>query len=827
MRKKQRLAISPVAVSGRTAAVGGHAVATVCCRNLRPDFGPERRTVLRSVGRPLLLSDAQLDAVGVLPAGSGEALILLRDPELFCLMPGEKTARSIGLLDGSFYCATQCGRRLVLSHSRGMSAVEYVGGEAVLRPMPVAESYHGIALRAVHHSMADATAAPRRLSREYQPGEVILDSADLRSLGNDISDCYRRLCASARGSGSFIQPLIARYRVYDSGMNELYCSAPVLLCHPDGVQCTDAVSLRSNDRRRVESYTLTAQSWRIVLDIPQPQPPDAAFVAVSVLPQLHPYDPDAVATAALVRSQQSDSDFGRLVLPGADVSAGSANIGGARARLMQMIARTDMLETTLATYSLATLNRSVTIECGAPLPLAQELSQTAGAQARTPLAFDVRLRSLAPPNRFSARRACAGPAAMLWGGLVARRYGGCPLTQFAATVTTRRWEAWIKVNFSGGGSVLWRGSGNGDAPQTIGPILSYPSADAVNMVVGLKVQGEAAREQSFSLVADPSLGYSVYIHPTLLPFRIETSEDGETRAPAALDLPVEYPDLLAIGPVESPQALSAVLAPGKGDVRALAAAGGSQSAWDFGRSRFYAFCSGGILALSTNDRLSRLAATPVDSRVCAGMSAVTVADGSVWAVASGDLIRLQANKAVTERSACGYTALAWCGNHRELLGVRDDGSVELTAFDHGGVRFEVDYGLAGGHLCSPHGKMIAYSAASGIYNLAEESADSGLRVEWTVNFSCLDSMATNLLAVAADISAENFSGTLELTRRSGSYTAPAPDCGFRISGPLRSPVGSRILARPARDWQLSLRGTATEFSINEIVFIYERTGNIS
>ncbi|MDE5930482.1 MAG: hypothetical protein K2H03_08390, partial [Muribaculaceae bacterium] len=100
-------------------------------------------------------------------------------------------------------------------------------------------------------------------------------------------------------------------------------------------------------------------------------------------------------------------------------------------------------------------------------------------------------------------------------------------------------------------------------------------------------------------------------------------------------------------------------------------------------------------------------------------------------------------------------------------------------------------------------------------------------VEWTVNFSCLDAMATNLLAVAADISAENFSGTLELTRRSGSYTAPAPDCGFRISGPLRSPVGSRILARPARDWQLSLRGIATELSINEIVFIYERTGNIS
>ena len=84
----------------------------------------------------------------------------------------------------------------------------------------------------------------------------------------------------------------------------------------------------------------------------------------------------------------------------------------------------------------------------------------------------------------------------------------------------------------------------------------------------------------------------------------------------------DYADTLVLASVTSPLLPCAVYNPGMGGINALVAAGGSQSAWDFGRSRFYAFCSGGILAVNSTEGLGRMAATPVDYRVCPGPGAV-------------------------------------------------------------------------------------------------------------------------------------------------------------------------------------------------------------
>lgn len=807
--------IRPEAVADGAREANGCATRTVRCVNLRPARGADGRAVLQGVGRPRRLSGTQLECVGVLPRpDGGEAVVLWREPEVWVLAPGEAEPEKAGIVRGSLFGCTLCGKMLLLCSSEGMWQLEYGadGSSLCLRPVPRAEDYHGIALRASHHSILRSTVPSRTLHREYMAGETVVDGVDSRLLGSDIGEAYERLCDSARGQGSFVQPVIARYKVYDSAMHQLYCSAPVLLGHREGLQCTGTSFLRSLDRRKVESYELTAQTWRVELHIPAGLPAGAAYVAVFVSPQFHPYDPDGGCAVALSRSPGSANEFGHIMLPGTVRT---------EALVRQTLGNISALERPAGSYGIGPNGSVVTISNGAPDDVRSEIKLLDKAWKHGAADSGGLQRRLSPPNSFTARRGCAGPAGVLWGGLRSRRYGGYPLPQLAMNSEARDWDAWIKVNFADGSSVLWRGSGEDSAPVRLNPILSYPSADAVNMVIGIMYRGRPTCEQSFTLTADPVSDTASYIHSSLMPFELQKAEDGLTIVPSVPEQWTDYADALMLASVSAPLAPCAVYSPGRGAVNALAAAGGSQSAWDFGRSRFYAFCSGGILAVNSTEGLGRLAATPVDHRVCPGPGAVTVADGAVWAVASGDLIRLQGNKAVTERSGCGYSALAWRGTRRELLGMRADGTVEASSFDFGMSRFELNYRLSAGRMYSPHGRMIILSTSEGLYNLAEEGVSSVLDVEWVVNLSHLQAAAT-LSGMVADIGADRFSGTVAISRRNGASVAPAADMGLIIKGAIHSPVGSRIICRPARGWQLRLAGNASNITISEVLISYEK-----
>ncbi|MDE6098588.1 MAG: hypothetical protein K2G24_06840 [Muribaculaceae bacterium] len=818
--------IPAAAVSDNARSVDNHDIRVVRCLNLRPGTGPEMRPVLKGVGQPRRLSDARLEAIGILPDGRGsEALVLLREPELFCLMPGESEPVELGRLGGRFLTAALLGNILTVSHSCGMSTVEWTDEGVVMREHGASESYHGISLRAEHYSAVYSTVASRRLQREYLPGETTVDGTDGRRLGADLGEAYERLCATARGKGCFVQPLLARYRVLDHNMNELYCSAPVLLSHSEGVQCTSTNYLRSLDRRHIESYDLMARTWRLAADIPARLPSEAAYVSVSVTPQFHPYNPSGAAAVSLSRSQQVPGVFAHITLPGADAALGSDISDGACAMLMQALGSIGSLERTVATFDIRTGDRRFSAICGATSSVRDEIAAIGRAVGKAAEPGDENLRRLSPPNRFVASRICPGPAAVLWSGLQSRRYGGYPVSQFAASVVSRAWEGWIKVDFADGSSVLWTGGASGSAPDMLTPVLSYPSADAVSMTINLRISGEKPRCQTFALQADPSLHRAVYIHDTVKPFALADAEGVPTEVPEVSQEWTGYGELLMLSPVESPLNPKSVYSPGRGRVHALAVGGGSQNAWDFGRSRFYAFCSGGILALTSSASHDRIAVTPVDTRECLSPDCVTAADGSVWAVASGDLVRLQGNRAITERAGCGYKALAWSSGRRELMGIRSDGTIELTSFDHGMSRFEMDCRLGEGKMYSPHGGLIAYCASGGIYNLADEGDSRMLDVELVVNFSHCRARATQLHAMVADMSADRFSGTVAVSRRNGERTAPSSDFGLIVRGRILTPVGGRMIARPALGWRMRLAGNATNLTISKIIFSYDCTGN--
>lgn len=728
----------------------------VACRNLRPGLDGSGRRVLRSVGRPKPLATAD-----------------------------------------------QC---------------EPDDGQP--RPPVAAADCHGIELRAVDATLASAEIPGRKLSRAYPAGENALDHADHNNVTADLVRAYRTLARSAAADGMYLQPAIGRCKLYDASRRLLYTSPPVLLGHSQGPQCTDAMMLRSLDRQTIEPHQITAKCWRPQVVLPASGLSErVAYVELWMTPQLHGFDAGATAAIAMVRN--GTAEFLRVQFPGVYTALSASHPQASHALLGRVLAALPRLERSVAElpaapYSTTTVN-------GAPeRSLAAEQRQLASGLQRTAKGGDTvgtnLPQLLTPPHSFTAAHVACGPVGVLWGGISAMRYGGYPLTAFTADMQPKRWSAWIAVDFDEGGErVVWQGGGESNAPRRLQPMLSYPSADARRMTVQLSVEGQAVQRGTFELTPVGAANLSVYVHPSLSPFALDAADGAAQAAPASVTVPHEYPDCVAVAPAAEPHRLQALLNPGLGQVLALAASGGSQSAWDFGRPRFYAFCHRGIVAVSATASLNRLAATPVDTRRVSGPRAVCRRDGQVVAVASGDLLQLNGNRAATLRTACGYTAVGWVGSRNELIGQRGDGSLEYTVYAGGdttGQRFDVDWRQPDGQLTTDARGRVLYVTPTAVYDLGDESGSGGVDAKWQVEVSAPTAVAPTALDV--NIGAEHISGTVSLTRRHLLASETRGDAGLILNGRLTAPLHLSLRTRPATGWLFDLTARVSGATVNAV-----------
>lgn len=670
-------------------------------------------------------------------------------------------------------------------------------------PQGGAELYHDIELRAVDATLASAEIPGRKLSRAYLPGDNALDHADHDVVTSDLARAYLTLARSAAADGMYLQPAVGRCKLYDASRRLLYTTPPVLLSNSNGPQCTDGMLLRSLDRQFIEPHQITVKCWRPQVVMPTSGiGEDVAYVELWLTPQIHPFNPSATAAIAMVRN--GTHEFLRVQFPGVYTGLSSSHGSASRSLLERVVGAMERLERPVAELAAAPYS-TTTVVAGPERTLAVEQRQlSAGLQrpVRTESA-PVLPPLLSAPNSFTAACRAQGPVGVLWGGLTVQRYGGHPLSAFTAFTQDKSWTAWIAVDFADGTErVVWQGGGATGAPRLLMPMLSYPSADARRMTVQLSVDGEALRREVFELTPVSAANVSIYVHSTLCPFSVAEAAGQALPAPEAQGNRHDFPETIAVATALEPHRLRSALEPGCGAIAALSAAGGSQSAWDFGRPRFYAFCNDGILSVSATASLERLSATPVDGRRVSGADAVCMRDGKLLAVASGDLIQLQGNRAVTLRPACGYKSIAWINCRNELVGFRADGSLEYTASNQ---RFSVDWGLAPTAMTSDSAGRVLLHTAGGVYNLCEESAGNvGVDVELKVELSAPRPFAPE--SVTWTVGAESIRGTVSLRRRHLLAEASRPDAGLTLQGRLTVPLYMPVHTRPAGGWTLRLAG---------------------
>ena len=390
------------------------------------------------------------------------------------------------------------------------------------------------------------------------------------------------------------QPVIAYITATTPTGNPIITTEPKLITAPDGIEFSGNIPLHSNDGDTTLATTLETPAWQLIVigdnDL-RAACPDAAITlnVATILPRF-----DLSRTPAVIpRRRADDSAFCTVTLAPSRFSAAARPGPGRQAAIASAIATFD----------------------------------SSGVPKSTPRSYTSVM--LSPPHSFIARHAAVAPGIVLWSDpTVSRALPPCAST-FAAATGSVAWHAAVKVTFADGSSLVTATEGLDNAPLSFGPILSYPAPDAVSIHIIVKATGHPVRSGTFPLSPDPSRRRAIYIHSTLTPFTLPDTPAAYT-IPAQQPAAVHFPGTIAAAPASAPLApASLATLPA---INALAAPTASQTAWDYGRSRFYAFTASGIHLLNVDLTKPRISTSAIDRRVVAAPCAVACCDDNIAAM---------------------------------------------------------------------------------------------------------------------------------------------------------------------------------------------------
>lgn len=565
-------------------------------------------------------------------------------------------------------------------------AVLAEGGAGAVSVRECTRSYPAIRLWAVDRASVSTDVDGRQLSREYGNGGGVA-AADRNAILSDLSAAYCRLVAEAAARGYFAQPVMARYRLVDDRGNVLFTSAPVLLSHSSGTQLSSPVALFSQNRQWLDAYTLSLRPWSARATIYGDGGADMADVAAAEIyftPMIHPYHPDGHAQMSVGRASSAADPVIYAALPGRENGLCKDYTGGVERMIADILGHIDELEQHVATISRPFAGGVRTVDVAAR---ADSGVDTAARTVAAELRRRVRRRPLkevllSAPHTFTARCCAADTATVAWADISVERFEGySPAIAAATTDAAAAWTADVTVRFADGSGVSSRFAGPGYAPLSFGPVLSYPSPDAVELDITVHV-GSTVYSRAFALTPLSSGTAAVYVSPGGEPIVLPTIA---RQSLAVVSRRVRYDDLIVLASTGYPLAMKAYVATGHGCVHAVAVRTGAEQNWDFGRSRFIIGTEGGLLSLAANTSGGALSTKLIyHGGVRRGDTLVAADRGEFFAVAGGELVHIGASGRVSVFDSPGsYAAVAYVTGRGELWCLADDGTPDIFCRDSG------------------------------------------------------------------------------------------------------------------------------------------------
>lgn len=758
-------------------AVGGGAA-------LRPDGPP-----------PELVTGGRMPLAVCTADAGGELTVYARGSELALVRSGLATATAD--VGSEPLAAVADGSRLhVLTLRKHL--IYNVTPEA-LTPEAAPRAVVRFATEADSSLAADVGAV--QLSRTYSAGESAVD-ADSRRLSSLLAATLDRLDRDSRAAGLWWMPTLMAVRLRDSRGRTVLTTPPMLVGSADGACCDGVLELNSDDGRTTAATTLSAPAWRVKATVESLADSDLQ-AEVLATPMLQRLDSGATAAVAM-RRRADDRYFCRTTMPTAPTAVW-AGAGAARAdALADMAGAFDKAARVVATARLAARG-ALTIDVRPPVAgdIQADISALTAAMAAPAAADALDLGWVAAPHSFTASAVAAAPGAALLAGLTVNAFEGFrPQCYAATTVRGKAWHAAARVTFADGSSRTVTAEGDDYAPERFGPVLSYPSPLATSLYLIVRV-GATVRSGLFALRPDKDRHRAIYVAPALKPIELPDAA-ADYIVPAETPRPLVCDDVMAVAD-DGLTALTAVRRVAIGRVNAMIAANHAQGAWDYGRARFYVMTSTGIYSAAVASGGKSLSMSLVDSRTVKLAGAVARAGEDVYAVASGDLIRLRAASVKTVVRDCGARLLAWNGRRGRLWLIPAQGDIEV-----------LDPATGRRTMLAPAWLPQRVATVGGRTYVADDSrvAEVGAEqpfveraVRWTMRVrtpeGCRQGRERTL---AVDMSGHAGELRVDVRRVYLDRRAPASAVALTVRGDVRSGLRRRFVAR-GTDFEIDISGT--------------------
>lgn len=755
------------------------------CHNLRPANGD---TALEPVGTPACLTSATPAGSRLLPGGAfrdadGTLTLFLVDGEGLLCRDGEAVYRPEGA-EGRPRCLVTLGGSLLVMSSEGESPLilsrsgdggRWTARSTALLPPP-------LTVGRADRGLISVSLDPVNLRGSYSSRSASLTAADLATMRTALTDAYLAIGDRAVARRVFFQPVIVRYRLRGADGSVLYSSAPVLIGPDSGVQLTGAVfSLGGAAFNEVGETALSARAFSLVLlgSLDGFWASAVSSVEIQASPQLHPLEESLHASHTL-GSFTATSAVLSLRLPGAsDSGTGPAapstlfcsQVGAILARIdcgaLETVGAARFDSATGEWEGMEAPWYADRRDCRADL---KALRAVMALKPEPLTATAATLRALRAPHVLSAAVAGVSGDVLALGGLSAMPFGGSLPQEMAVELASGGGSepSAVKIVFADGSSVVRSATAAGVA--RLSPLLTYPSADAVEMRLYC---GRSLLR--VPLRPDPSGSMAYWLHSSGAPVAM-TGSQAAFVVPAASPSPRRFPGMIAVSSLASPLAPQAVVESAGADPVAITAAPGSQSGWDSGSARFCLFGPSGIQSLTVNSARSRLTVRTLDRRPVGSSEAVCETGPAVAALAGGDLVTVVSQRVTTVAASAGASRLGYAGQRNELWCFPAEGSdrVGMTSPD-GRVRFTRTAPLVASVLSLPPG-LWATDPQGRLFDLVDEQdTETGIAYQASASVTVPDRLGGRRI-FRLPLRGEVGAGSVELRGDNG--------CGQQYSDPL-------------------------------------------
>lgn len=811
--------------SVHTLSLGGlrNSCATpLSAHNLRYVSLADGRKAWQPVGRPDVVVPGEWRPVALAAPSGFLFLVLASGAKLACidLIKYRSADASVGdgktdlividTLGSDIKCASASGDFLTVMTAGSSERFLFDAGLCAWTRI-CQDEWPALSVAACDAGRCSAYVRSRRLSALANPlGTSKVAAPDRRSISADMREACVAVAAEAAAAGAFCGPVLMRYRLVGNDGEILFVSAPVLVGSTDIDDLTVSADLNYSDTTTIGAYSLSFPSWRPALTsgIPVTKSMAAMVSRIELLacPQFFPFDPSADPVIDI--STYKSISF-MLTVPGAEKSMSAFSPASAESLLRAALAAMPALERVVAVVqgpfaegdvidskpSLSFAFGDVFSEC---LTLRRALMK------KTEIADPV-VGRVSQPHRFTASAVVSAAGMTLWGGLTALRFNGWKIENLtAARAGQGAWHAAVAVGFaSGDETVVSVSQGTWGAPLTFGPVLSYPSPDAVSMTIIVSAAGRV-RRKTVPLTPDPSGRCAVYVDRSFAPFALG-GEDQAFVVPVVKPKPVPMPSFVAAAGDLTPLSVRSVVSLGDGQVQSLFPASRSQSSWNFSRPRFSALTSAGIFTLTVTPLYSCLM-TPalVDTRRVLSPSDAVMLDSDVYAVADGLLLRVGVARTVPlvegRRFESGFMA-ADTSTGELWLASGQSGASTVVCTRTGDIYSRDE------SLCSS--SLASFAVVGGnLCDLSSQSPAASTFVRWDGLFDFGDSFV-RVRSLVFDIRSPDVSyGNLVLRRLGFDDAEQTPSLQLALSGSIRSPVSVPVVALPMRRASLSFQARA-------------------